>query len=769
MKKALKWIVLVLVVIFLIVWFAGRFYLSFSVAQHDGMVRVTGVDDEVQIYYDSMAVPQVWAKTDKDLMFALGWLHASERLFQMELIRRVATGTLSEVFGPKALAFDLVQRKIGFARKAYADVQNMSSKEMELLKSYCDGINQWIMQKSVMPPEFVILGLTPPKWEPKHVAAIMLYQTWFAHYLMDHDRQYDELMKKLGKDIYGIISKYKNWSPSTVPFEKSPSFLATVSLNYNMGFASNSWAIAPGKSASGKPMHESDPHLQINTIPGFWYIVGLHSREGTNVLGVTVPSIPFVVMGHNSECAFAFTVASVDLNDYYRQKLSPTDSLSVLTPQGYKKMQIIPDSINVKGFEKAYKFNIYKTDVGSVIEKDSVSVLALKWAGYDFDVSEIIASGFKLAHVRNFSEFRRVVTSLGALDVNWTYSDKYGNIGYQLGAPIPIRDFKNTFVELPGEFAEYRWKGYRPLEETPFVFNPEQGFVATSNNQIVPPNWQYSIPGFYDPYRIVRVTELLKNTRKMGIERAERIQQDLISVKALRWKNLLAKGAEELGERALADSVRQWDGKMDVKSVPAGIFTAWWYFLTEEIFKDELGKDWKIGRFIVEEVLTNNYESVIDNKITKGHKETIEEISASALDSVLSKFGKVELGEISFHKLSHPLGVVRLLDYWLDLNRGPYKIGGDNSTIDANFNAYNEKEKEFDAIVGPSMRFLLDWANPDSFLIIGNLGQSGNPFSSHYADFLPFMQKGEYWNVPFSKSKVEKKAVSVLRIKKSGI
>ncbi len=766
MKKTVKWVSGIIVVLILLVWFVLRFVLSFSVATYDGSHTVGTLSGQVSIDYDSMAVPQIWAKTDKDMYFALGWTHASERLFQMELIRRVATGTLAEIFGDRALKFDILQRKIGFARKAYRDIENLDPRYKEYLQSYCDGINEWIRTKSILPPEFFILGFTPTKWKPKHVAAIMLYQTWFAHYLMDHDRQYTEMLNKLGKDVFQLMSRFKNWSPSTVPFDEKNGLLTQVSMAFNMSFASNSWAVAPAKTSSGKPIHESDPHLQINSIPGFWYLVGLHSYDdGTDVVGITVPSIPFVVMGHNRNVAFAFTVASVDLNDYYREKLNPEDSLSVLTANGYEKVQTVRDSIIVKGWDKPLYLTLLRTSHGSVIQKDSTSLLTLKWAGMDFDVSKIIESGFKLHNIRNFTDFRETVTSLGALDVNWTYSDKRGNIGYQLGAPIPIREFENTFQELPGENSKYEWKGYVPLEKTPFVLNPSQNFVATSNNQIVPPNWEYRIPGFYDPYRIVRETDLLRKANSLTLKGAAKIQQDLVSVKALRWKKLLAKGAELIGEKELADSIDNWDARMTINSMPAGVFTIWWYYLVKEIFQDDLGKDWAIGRFIVEETLSDTVSRIIDNKFTENHVETIDEISSLALDSVLIYFGKPKLKDISVHKLVHPLGTVGLLNAWLDFNRGPFSVAGDNSTIAANFNAYNKKEKEFEAVIGPSMRYLLDWAKPDSFLIIVNLGESGNPFSSHYDDFLSLMRSGKYWVVPITKAAVEKRTVSKFILK----
>ncbi len=761
MKKILRWSLVVVVILGLIFWFGARYILSFSQAEYSGVVHLKGIHGKVEVDFDKMGVPQIWAKDRADLYFALGWVHASERLFQMELIRRVTYGSLSEIFGKRALKFDIAQRRLGFGRKAEKEIKLLSKRELAWLRDYCDGINSWIENKSVLPPEFVLLDFKPRKWKPADVGAIMIYQTFFAHYLMDHDRQYQALMDKLGKDIFKYFSKFKSWSPSTVPFEKQK-FAGIVSLAYNMSYASNSWVVSGGKSASGKPLHESDPHLQINSIPGFWYIVGLHSEDGINIVGVTTPSIPIVVMGHNNNCSFAFTVASVDLIDYYKEKLNPADSNSVLEKNGYVKIKTVEDSVKIKGESKAFPIVLQSTNLGVVVGRDSNSVTTLKWAGFDFNLSRIFRAGFGLQTVKNFSEFREFVTSLGALDVNWTYADRKGNIGYQLGAPVPIRDYANTYEKLPAEDSNYYWKGYVKLRETPFAFNPAQGFLASSNNQIVGANWKYKIPGFYDPYRIVRVNELLKSKHKFTVDDFKKFQQDLISVKAERWKNILAQGADLLGERKLAKEVIDWNGSMNKQSVPAGIFTAWWYYLIKEIFQDDLGKDWKLGRFLIEETLTDSIETLIDNKITPGKKESLAEISADALDSVLTKFGRPPLGAINLHILNHPLGVVKLLNLWLDLNRGPYPIGGDNSTIAADFNSFNPATKKFEAVVGPSMRFILDWSNVDSFLMIGNLGQSGNPFSRHYDDFLPFMQEGKYWNIPFTKVKIKERTVNKL-------
>ncbi|RMD51243.1 MAG: penicillin acylase family protein [Ignavibacteria bacterium] len=762
MKKWITRIFLLILVLLLLIFFGGKIYFSFSTMNYDGEVELTNINDNVEIVTDSMGVPQIFAQTDKDLYFALGWMHAGERLFHMELIRRVAEGRLAEIFGKDAVEFDIFQRKIGFARKAESDISHLDKYSKELIQSYCNGINAWVEQKSVLPPEFFVLGLTPEKWTVKDVAAVMIYQTWFAHFLMDHDKDYAFLIEKLGDKIFDYVSEFKDWSPTTVfSIQKD---MASFGKNYLMSFASNSMVISPEKSVSASAIHESDPHLQINSVPGFWYMAGLHSNEGTNIVGITVPSIPFVVMGHNATSAFAFTVASVDLIDYFRWKTDPNDSTKILTAEGYKKFDTITEKIKVKD-DNEISLNVKLTPRGPVTEQDSLGYISLWWAGYDFDVCEIFKAGFKLQGVEDFHQFRSVVTSFGALDVNWTYSDKKGNIGYQLGAPIPDRNYDNTFSVLEGEDTSKYVKSYWPLEETPYVFNPSQGFVATSNNQIIAPD-DRKIPGFYDPYRIVRANEILTSKRKYKPDDVKAFQQDLVSVKAKRWKDLLAEAAGILGEKDLQAEIENWDCKMTTESKPAAIFSLWWYKLPEVIFKDELGEDFGKGAQILEEVLSHPSADVLDDKITKSKTETLLDNAARALESVLLQYGTPTWGEVSFHTLKHPLSVVKILDWYFDLNRGPFPIGGDNATLNANFILFNEKENHFDAIVGPSMRFILDWSDIDGFVMITNLGQSGNPFSDHYDDFLPLMQQGKYWNFPFNRDKILKKAESRLILKK---
>jgi penicillin amidase len=712
MVKLAVRLLFLLIALLVFLWFGGRWYLGRSVAQYEGTIKA-GVAAPVEITFDAKGVPQVWAKTDGDAFFAIGWLHASERLFQMELVRRLSRGELSEVFGDIAFDTDVAQRRAGFALRANRDVAHMDAKTRAAMQRYVDGINAWIAQVPVLPPELVILQIKPRQWTLADCLAISGYQTWYSHELQDHDQRYQRLIQKLGMPASVLAHAGFPWSPPTVP-------------EYRMSTASNSWVLAPSRSASRAALHASDPHLAIDGVPGLWYLAGLHSEEGLNVVGVTYGGAPFVVMGHNDTIAFSFTVAAVDIIDYYDDAPRATISREEIRVKGEEK----PRVVEVKGGTR-----------GVMIDETT----SMRWAGFHFPSSGIAEAAYRLQRAQTFDEFRRAVTGFGALDVNWIYSDRAGNIGYQLGTPIPIRDY-DTYVRQSARDRKSEWRGYRPLDETPHALNPAQGFLATSNNQIVPPNWPYPIPGFYDPYRITRAAALLptKHTR----DDMHAMQLDVTSVIALRWKSLAG--------------LSKWDGRMSEDSREATLFAAWWRMLPRAIFEDELGDEWGTGRTFLEEALTTKSPLIDDKRTPK--VETIEDISARAMKDAKNIAGDRTWGEASTLTVRHPLARVKLLDWWLHLNRGPYPAPGDAGTLHANFFALDEKTKAFTARVGPSMRFVLDWSDVDGFTLTGALGQSGNPFSPHYDDFLEMMRRGEEWNVPFSRGKVFAKAASRLRL-----
>ncbi|MGN6182584.1 MAG: penicillin acylase family protein [Thermoanaerobaculia bacterium] len=712
-------IVVALVLLILLLWFGGRWYLSRSVMAYSGTVK-SGVSAPVEITFDARGIPQVWAKTDRDAFFAIGYLHANERLFQLELVRRLSRGELSEVFGVIAYDTDVFQRQIGFARRAKASELDPSTRAA--MQGYVDGINS-VIRAGALPPELTILRLTPREWTVDDCIAVAYYQTWFSHALMDQDKTYQQLIAKLGMSGNALANAGHPWSPPTVP-------------DMRITNASNSWVLAPSRSSTHAALHASDPHLSIDQVPGLWYLAGLHSDEGLNIVGATYAGAPFVVMGHNADIAFSFTVASVDLIDYYDDK-----------PQ-----RTIREEIRVRGEDKPRVLEVKEGLRGPMVDDKT----SLRWAGFDFSPARISESALRMQKAKSFDEFRRGVTGFGALDANWIYSDRNGNIGYQLGAPVPIRDY-DTYVRQNASDPNTNWKGYRALDETPHALNPAQGFLASSNNQIVSHEFPYRIPGFYDPYRITRADALLRTKHTPADMHA--MQLDLTSGLSLRWKKLAADGAAKAGFNDEARMLNAWDGASRADSKEATLFAAWWRMLPRAVFEDELGPPWDDGRALLDEALTMNV--AIDDRRTP-QIETIVDVSARAMKDAKAIANGRTWGEACKLIVQHPLARVKVLDTWLHLNRGPLDGIGDPGSLNANFYSYHDDTKSFRARVGPSMRFVLDWADVDAFTLNGALGQSGNPFSPHYDDFLSMMQHGETWNVPFTKEKVFAKKESVL-------
>lgn len=762
--RLLGWALLVLVVVVVTGLAGGRWYLARSVATYSGEVVVEGLDGPVEILFDGRGIPQVWARTDGDAFFALGWLHASERLFQMELQRRIAKGTLSEVLGAELYEVDVAQRRLGFHRKAVREAGDLDDEMRAVYARYLAGVNAWIERAEVLPPEFVVLRFRPEPWTVEDALAVALYSTWFSHELMANDRLFDRLNDRMGEEIRRLLHEHKPWSPTTVPDGPLASLFAAEPFPLRAGKASNSWVVAPSRSASGAALHASDPHLQTNAVPVLWYAIGLHSAEGLEAVGVSVPGVPTVHMGHNGRIAWSGTVSAVDVLDYYRERLHPEDTLQVATPDGWAPVEVVWEEIRVRG-EEPRRIAVWTTPRGVVVSRTDSTATSLRWAGFDFSVAAMVRSMRELMRAGDFDAFRRAVTGLGALDHNWIYSDAAGNIGYQLGTPVPVRSY-DSYVMQDAADPGVVWSGYRPLDGTPYALNPAQGWLASTNNQIVPESWPYELPGFYDVDRFPRIAALLESKEVFDRGDMEAFQLDRRSGAALRRKEVAAAGADRLGRSDVAARLRDWDGAMTEDDATAALYKTWWLEMIRHLFEDDLGSDWLMGHDVADEVVDREIASVIDDQRTPEIEE-LAAISARAMESALARVGSATLGAVQTLRIEHPLSVVRPIDTLLRLSRGPFPIGGDGSTLNAVFARPDVETGTFAAEAGPSMRFVLDWADVDAFTLDLWIGQSGNPFSPHYADFVEPMLRGERWTVPFTRAAVEARTQSTLRLRPS--
>ncbi|MGY6630342.1 MAG: penicillin acylase family protein [Wenzhouxiangella sp.] len=740
------WVSLITVVVLgMAVWFGGRAWVAGSQMSYEGQHVLPDLSAPVEILFDARGIPRIYGRTDQDVVQALGWLHAGERLFQMELLRRLARGELAELFGEAALEIDLNNRAMGFARRVEEEPPALNDPTRRLLEAYVTGINQRIDQADRLPFEFSLLRSRPAAWTVDDVLAVAYYQSFYASSLVQHFNEvYRDIVARFGPDAGQWLGQFHDWMEPTIP-------------DYRISDASNTWVVSPARSASGAALHAADPHLDINIAPGTWYLAGLHSEQGLNVLGATAPGLPWINMGHNGEIAWAFTVAPVDVWELWEQPLDPQQPGMALGDQGPEPILTREEIFVIRGREQPLRRSFQYTPRGRVLDNDGQALLVMQWAGFELPIDELVDNALALNQAVNFSDFRQAASQMGALSVNWSYSDRHGNIGYVLSSAIPRRRHHEPFMLLDATNPDHGWDGFVAAEDRPWALNPDRGWLANANNHPVGSDWDAPIPGFFDPLRIRRITALLSEDRRFDAADMHAFQLSRLSDRALSWKDWLADLADASGRDGLARELRAWDGTMRTDSEMAGLFIRWWNFLPETMFGELEEMDWRPLRLVLDEWLHTPDIAIAFDRIDR------ETAGQQALERALMA-GAWPLGAVQELTIQHPLAQNPLLDRWLQLSRGPIPMGGDGATLNVIFSSFNPETARLRGRAGASMRYVLDWSDPDAFTINLTLGQSGHPASPHFDDFLPDFVGGQPWVVPWNREAVEGAAAHRLQL-----
>ena len=785
----------ILIFLVIIVFISSYILINASLPEREGVISINGIKSEIEIYFDNMGIPQVWAENEEDAWLTVGWLHANDRLFQMELTKRAAAGRLSELLGDITLAYDRRQRIIGHSRIADQNIQNLPKSSKRLLMAYISGINHWAESTSALPFEYYLLGISFEPWTIKDCLTIYSFQTMYSNDLQNNDFLYTSLQKVVGRDkLKELIIPYPHQAPKTVPQSAvqykreiknigiarnetgwrqffSESLFSGGKNPFLLTESSNAWVVSGSKSNSGNAILSSDPHLLLIRLPQFWYIVGIHTNnDSLNVLGITTPGIPSIAMGHNGKIAWAFTAGGIDVSDEYIERLNPADLNEYQVKENFVPFQKTVEYIEVKGWDEPDTLLIRSTRHGPVVEENisKNEVYALHWAGFDLPQSQAVKSGFNMVKVKSFNEFRKLVTGFAALDANWMYADDKGNIGYQLGTPLPIRNTDISYVRLPGWNDEFDWSGYQPLENTPHAYNPKRGWLANCNNKPDEKNLDYNLKGNFADDRIRRITELISPQNNFTIEDMKKYQQDLRSHTLILWKDEAIRVLKELGEIDWVQKLEQWQGTADIESKETAIIETWFALMKRYTFSDEFDDliDDLMNRVVYRD---RNFEAIYfgDNEVwfddvnTSDNIEKRNDIAIRAMRETLNMIDKKNWGEVQTITMAHPMAGVPLLSTLLSLQRGPFPRGGTTGSLNHSSALWEEKGT-FKTIGGPSWRFIIDFNHIDQAQMVLPAGQSGHPLSNHFFDFYELWEKGEYWTVPFSKRVVEERSVSRL-------
>ena len=763
-----------------------------SVPGYDGELTMPGLQDEVVVYYDSLIIPHIYAKNETDLYKTVGYMMAQERLWQMDLLRRVTLGRLSEIFGSEYVKTDLLLRSLRNSKKSFQILDSLDSNMKQSLQAFADGVNYYISKnKKRLPVEFTILGYTPDPWEPQHSLNLIGYMAWdlkagWSQFIMQKFKT--TLDSALFYDLMPDIEERKsviapNYLVDPVAFpENLLSYDDNLEkLGAGIFDASNNWAVNAKKSALGKPILANDMHLGY-TLPGIWMQMHQVIEGELNVTGVTLPGQPLIVSGHNESIAWGMTNTYVDNVDFYEEKVNK-DTTQYFFNGKWIDIESMEEKIATKGGDTIILTNRFTHRGPIVSEHKNINgkIISMHWAGEGY--SNEIKTVYLLNRAKNWDDFKNAVKNFRAISQNINYADVDGNIGIYACAGIPIRKREFAKFLFSGDTSEYDWKGYVPFEEQPFEFNPKTNYVASANNKTVGNEYPYHIGTWYTlPYRYKRIVELLESKEKLSVEDFKKIQTDNYSKLAEEMMpnilSALEKNKKEINdlENKALQILNDWNFTYEVSSRGALIFETLYLKLIRNIFQDEIKDDFeeflkvsKLPRVGIYNIW-NKPSGWWDNKNTPGiregrddiivasFKETIRDIS----DKSGSGIENWSWGGAHRITLEHPLGSVKLLDRLFNLNRGAFDISGSFHTVAPYKYDFTEP---FDVTHGASQRHIYVVGDWDKSITVIPTGNSGIPGSKYYGNQAGMYLTNQYHHDWFSFKKVEGNAMykSVLR------
>ena len=804
-------ILLVSVVITLGVLFNGLSKKSFY--KESGSIKVEGISNNVSIHKDDFGIPHIIAENENDLYYSLGYIHAQDRLWQMDLSRRVAEGRLSEILGRDALVYDKLFRTIGIYKTAYHLFENVSPKSKELLISYANGVNYFIETHSKkLPLEFDVLDYKPYYWKPEHSLMIVRLMGWELNLSWYTEYMFGEIIKKFGfnmaKDFFPTYPEDAPFVVKSVSKKKDTTKQSTQQiiennykdlLNLGEGFfkssinfrtlmgvsgthiGSNAWVISGKKSETGKPIMANDPHLVL-LVPSKWYEVELINKSNNFcVSGFSIPGAPGIVIGRNNFISWGITNLMNDDSDFYILDRKQGTLNEYFYKDAYYTFDSTVESIKIKDEVDEHIFMTYQTILGPVISdiekigfiseqsftSNENKILTFKWTG--FDISDEIESFYSINYANNWEEFKNALKNFGLPASNFVYADVEGNIGYHAAGKIPSRENKSEYTSpVYPSTGEIDWIGYIDFDNLPQAYNPKEGYIVTANNK-PKKNYEHYISNLYEPhYRAERIENLLKARNNFSAGEFKLIQNDVYCLQAKDFCRYIFKAYEDTTIKKGEDSIyinllKDWDYEFKYYSIPGMLFSQFEIELYKNLYKGKLGE-----KLFTEYLFLSNIPVRNTSRILKENNSWFFDIvnvssKTESRDYIIKKSFKdaVKTLKLIFgndyknwvwgekHKalMKHPLGEVPALNTLL--NVGPYKIGGNGTTIalaEYNFSKALSKE-EFFSFLGPSMRMIVDLSNTNSYLSILPPGQSGQPMHTNYRDQARLWLNGEYKNV----------------------
>jgi penicillin G amidase len=794
--RLLLWIagVVAVIVATAIWWFVYR-----PLPQLDGSVVVPGLHNQVTVERDNWGVPHIRATSVEDLAEAQGYVTAQDRLWQMDLLRRASRGQLSEVLGPATLKIDKDFRLLTFSRAADRDYAMIKPEVRKVMEGYARGVNLYIQQHLTrLPVEFTLLNYKPQPWQPTDSLVIAAYM-----YRTLTDTRQEEMGRaivtakvgpELAKDLYSPeasmdhfvvgdphagkdpraqsnhdpdedddemdpedVLKAQRETDSSPAMASAPDVTSALAnkvqdwlresqqeIRHSLG--SNNWVVNGEHTASGKPLLANDMHLEL-TLPPIWYEIHLTAPEW-NVKGFALPGAPMVVVGHNDRIAWGFTNNGADVLDLYIETFNPANPDEYRVDGEWKKADVYDEVIKVKGAPDEH-LKLLVTRHGPVVQQDGDKGYAMRWTV--LEPGALCDFYNWLGKAQNWGEFRETMKGIWGPGQNIVYADVDGNIGYILGAHVPIRKKGRGEVPVPGDTDDYEWAGYIPFDQLPQVFNPESGLIVTANARVTGPNYKpYITDHWEEPYRTARIFDLLRDKRDLQPEDMLNIETDTYSYPHLFLAEQLvaaAKVAPPKDPRAqkLIQEAKNWNGMADANSSVVSFLDATLFQTLNLILEPHLGKDtgdyqWRRVAFL-QRILTERPARWLPADY-KNYDELLTAAADQAVKQLEERTGGKDPDDWAWKKFNyldmlHPIGRDGILKRLLSVTYQPQ-----SGTIWSPRAASRHH--------GPSERFVADLADWDKSIMLITGGESGQTGSEHYRDQFPYWLQGKAIYGPFS-------------------
>jgi penicillin amidase len=769
----------VLIVLALAAALFVRYEIRKSFPVTSGSAELEGLVQPVVVARDEYGIPDISAASEHDLLAAMGYVHAQDRLWQMDMQRRAAAGRLSELFGPTTVPFDRMFRIVGLAKIARNIEDHLPPESRERLAWYTEGVNAFLAtHRGSYPVEFDLLRYDPEPWSPLDCILVGRMMAWELNLSWWTDLTIGAIAERVGLEkAMDIFPSYPREVQPIVAAGKRPP-LASLGLDMvrtaeayrafagipAVATGSNAWVVGPSKSATGAVILANDTHLHLS-IPSPWYEVQMRC-PAYNVRGMSVPGAPGVVAGRNDSIAWGITNAMADDADFYVERIDSTDGTQYWYDGRWVPLSIRTEEIGVRG-DSAVPVVIRETQHGPVVTDIRTSlqrsqppyVASMRWTGREVD--DQIGTFGRINRARNWNEFTEALRHFAVPGQNFVYGDVRGNIGYWCGVLLPIRGRQNSLLPMPGWDASTEWRGFVPFEQLPHRYNPPEGFIATANNKIAGDDYPYHISDLWEPpSRIMRLREVLgKKGEMFTMGDFERLQNDTYShlareVVPFIFAAFADSASVRSGDERLLEYFRNWNFYFTREDIATSIFQMFFVRLLENTFKDEIGDD-LYHDFVL---LVNVPVRVMTRLLREGSSPWFDDVGTTAVetrdeivrrslrqagDALRERFGPEmktwRWGDMHTVTFKHPFGLQKPLDRIF--NVGPFPASGGSSSLVSCEYSFNTP---FAVTVGPSFRQIFDMANPREVRAVLASGQSGQIFHRHYDDQTHLWLNGGY-------------------------